>query len=335
MSTAPAYKVEDRSILLPYYKRFFVEPTLPLIPARVHPNTITHAGHLLCLGAVMLLVAAHPSRGWLFLAAMLMLQAYNWCDNADGAHARRTKQSSVLGEFLDHGLDILNTTYIALMTVYALASSPEYAVALVILIPAAASITCWEQAETGVYRMGLLNQIESIFVLSFTMVVDAIYGTGIWHQVRFGPVTAWHFFHLWPIVTIAFGYGRAMWRVHQAGRPVSPALAFLCALGAVAVAGMSHFTSALVAIAFAIGVNLYFGARMLAQRFRNERPRVEPLFVVGALLLGGFCVARRLGFTISNEAGTALTVLGCAVYGASSLREARDGIASLSRLEQP
>ena len=38
--TDPAlkYSVQDRSILLPYYKRFLVEPLLPAIPQKLDPN---------------------------------------------------------------------------------------------------------------------------------------------------------------------------------------------------------------------------------------------------------------------------------------------------------
>jgi len=35
---ALAYSVQDRSLLLPYYKRFLVEPLLPFIPASVNPT---------------------------------------------------------------------------------------------------------------------------------------------------------------------------------------------------------------------------------------------------------------------------------------------------------
>jgi hypothetical protein len=333
MSSTVAYKADDRSILLPYYKRFFVEPTLPFIPASVHPNTITHAGHLLCLSGLLLLAATNPSRGWIFIAVMVLLQAYNWCDNADGAHARRTRQSSVLGEFLDHGLDVLNTLYIGLMTILALGSSPEYAIALAILIPAAPPMTIWEQTETGVYRLGLLNQIESIFVLSFVMVVDALFGRGVWHQIRLGPLTAYDFFHLWPMSTIVFGYARAMWRVYRAGRPVGAALAFLCAHGAVAVAGVSHATSLHAAIALSIGVNVYFGARMLALRFRGERSRVEALLVAVAVGLGAYGFLHQRGFSLPGDVGAALTVVACAVIGFQSLRETRDSMQSLARLQ--
>lgn len=326
------YRVEDKSILLPYYKRFLVEPLLPYIPAGVSPNAITHVGHAANLAAVALLLGTGASRGWPCVAAAALMQLQVWCDNADGGHARRTNQCSPLGEFLDHGLDVLNTLYIGLMTILALGSSPEYAIALAILIPAAPPMTIWEQTETGVYRLGLLNQIESIFVLSFVMVVDAVFGRGIWHQIRVGPLSAWHFFHLWPIVTILFGYGRAMWRVHQAGRPVGPALAFLCAHGAVAVAGVSHATSLHAAIALSIGVNVYFGARMLALRFRAERPRVEPLLVALALGLGAYGALRTQGVSLPADAGAALTVLVCAVIGLQSARETRDSMQSLERI---
>ena len=39
--TPPAYKADDRSVLLPYYRRFCVDPFLPFIPAKMKPNTTT------------------------------------------------------------------------------------------------------------------------------------------------------------------------------------------------------------------------------------------------------------------------------------------------------
>ena len=57
MPPAPAYRVEDRSVLLPHYKRLLVDPVLAHVPARLSPNAITHVGHLLCLSALLVLVA--------------------------------------------------------------------------------------------------------------------------------------------------------------------------------------------------------------------------------------------------------------------------------------
>src|SRR4051794_35498998 len=159
---SPEYKVVDRSILLPFYRRFLVDPVLPLLPARLNPNTITHVGHFINLGGTVLLLALWPKRGWPFAAAMVLLQVYMWCDNADGAHARRTNQCSALGEFLDHGLDALNTVYIAYLTAMALGLPPMGWVTIALVIPGAGAVTYWEQTQTGVFRLGLLNQVESV-----------------------------------------------------------------------------------------------------------------------------------------------------------------------------
>src|SRR5262249_4649696 len=148
--------------------------------ARLNPNTITHTGHLLNLTGTIFLLAMWPKRGWPFVVAMLTLQLYTWCDNADGAHARRTNQCSALGELLDHGLDSLNTVYMAYLTAMALGVPPAWWVALALIIPGAGAVTYWEQAQTGVFRLGLLNQLESVTVLSTALVVSAIFGSSIW-----------------------------------------------------------------------------------------------------------------------------------------------------------
>lgn len=333
MSEAPVYRADDRSLLLPFYKRWMVEPTLPYIPTRVHPNSITHTGHLLCFVAAALLVAANARRGWVFFAAMVLLQAYNWCDNADGAHARRTRQSSATGEFLDHGLDLLNTTYIAVMTIYVLGSSPEYTVMLAMLIPGAAAMTCWEQTETGVFRMGLLNQIESVAVLSLTMVVTGIYGTEVWRQMHVGPVSLWQALHLWPIATILFGKVRSLQRVASVDRPIAPALAFLAAQVAIAIAGVGGDISTLSAVALTTGVNLYFGARMLSLRLRAERSPVDPIFLVTAALIGAIPLLRVAGVAVDPGFVVALTAVVVTVLALSSMRYVRAGFASLQRME--
>lgn len=333
MAKAPVYEADDRSLLLPHYKRWLVEPTLRFIPARVHPNVITHAGHLFNLAAIVLLVALRPSRGWIFLASMALLQFYCWADNADGAHARRTKQSSAFGEFLDHGLDVLNTTYIGLMTIYTLGSGPGYAIALAILIPGAAATTCWEQTETGVFRMGLLNQIESIVVLSATMVVSGIYGTHIWRELHLGPVTAYDFFHLWPIATISFGMLRSIARVYAAKRSIAPELAFLGIHGLIAATALTHAVPTVVAVAFAVAVNIFYGMRMLSLRLQGGHARVEALFVIGSVALTMVLLGAATGHTLDSPLGAALAVGACVIYGFSSLQQARDGVITLERIE--
>ena len=129
------YVVRDRSVLLPLYKRFVVDPLLPAIPRRVHPNLITHVGHLVNALGVAVLVASHARPAWTYLAAIAAVQVYVFCDNADGGHARRTKQCSPGGELLDHGLDLLNVTYIAIVAALALGATAAWTAAIVIVLP--------------------------------------------------------------------------------------------------------------------------------------------------------------------------------------------------------
>lgn len=88
------------------------EPVLPLIPASVTPNTITLVNH----GCNWLLLAAGCSArsfpqhtvSLLVLAAVLNFLCM-MMDCLDGMHARRTGQTSKLGELLDHYLDAIHT----------------------------------------------------------------------------------------------------------------------------------------------------------------------------------------------------------------------------------
>ena len=56
-----------------------------------------------------------------------------------------------IGEFLDHGLDKLNTVYIGLSDgVWRSARPPIWWVVITLLIPGAAGVAYWEQSNTGV-----------------------------------------------------------------------------------------------------------------------------------------------------------------------------------------
>jgi len=333
MANAPVYKAEDRSILLPYYKRFLIEPTLPLIPARIHPNSITHAGHLMCLAGAGVLVATQPTRGWIFFLAGFLLFAYLWADNADGAHARRTKQSSAFGEFLDHGLDILNTVYIAVITALTLGTPGHWTVAMVILIPAGASITCWEQTQTGVYRLGLLNQIEAIVVMLFTMATSALLGTEFYRTISFHGFSLFDFLVWWPTTTITFGYGRAIWRVAKEKGPLAPALVYLAILSCIMIGAKMGWFSTLVACAFATAANVLFGVRMLVLRLEGEPPRVEKPLVAALMGLVAFLAYRAAGFAVDHVFGVVIATVVCIGFALLAALDTQKGVQVLARVE--
>ena len=330
-----AYKVDDRSILLPYYRRFIVDPFLRFIPAAVNPNSITHAGHQLNLIGTALLVGLWPERGWPFLLAMVLLQAYMWCDNADGAHARRTNQCSAFGEFLDHGLDQLNTVYIGYLTAMALGVPPIWWVVIALIIPGAGAVTYWEQSQTGIFRLGLLNQVESLTVLSMALTMSAIYGRNGWTQWSiFGVISVQKAMLAWSTSTILFGKVRSMVRVASLrGLPaVLPIVGLLSFGGAIVLATYFGAVSAIAGVTLATGANVYFGMRMLANRLHGETPRLGGVLVGGTAVLLGLAASSHYGHAPGPLVGPALAVVVCAVFGLHAIGDTRRSIVHLTTI---
>lgn len=299
---ALAYSVRDRSLLLPFYKRFLVEPLLPLIPASVNPNAITHGGHVLNLGALLLLlVTADRNQRWPFFAVAVLVHVYLWCDNADGGHARRTNQCSAKGEFLDHGLDLLNATYVACMTVVTLGAPPFWSVAAAVVVPATAAVTYWEQAETGVFQLGLFNQIEAIFALSIALIARGVLGADVIASVHVAGVSL-------PVVILAVVsmtsllaiFGSTVRVAKKRGRlgPATAPYAFGVAVVLAAATGALG-TSALIVAGAAVFI--FHGIRQLTLRVRGERPLLEPGVLVAAATLLGLVAYRRLFGDVSAE----------------------------------
>ncbi|HEY4117593.1 MAG TPA: CDP-alcohol phosphatidyltransferase family protein [Byssovorax sp.] len=329
--------MEDRSFLLPYYQRWLVKPLLPLLPASLNPNTITHAGHLMNCTAACLVVLLWPQRGPIPVIAALLLNAYCWCDNADGAHARRTNQCSPMGEFLDHGLDQLNTVYMGYLTAYALGASPIWWVAITLLIPGAAVVTYWEQAATGVMRLGRMNQVESVIVLSSVLVGAAVLGVRFYNDVTILGVPLGLAFLLWSSITIVFGMVRAAIRVASARGaaallPIAPLVVFDGIVFGAAALGV---VSTVAAVAIATGGTVYFGMQMLTFRLHGERPRVEK-HLLGGAVVGALLIAwRLLGGPIDPLAGPVLVTLAIVVYGALAILAARSNVVRIGRMAAP
>jgi phosphatidylglycerophosphate synthase len=327
------YKVDDRSILLPYYRRYVVDPLLPFIPARVNPNTITHAGHLLNLAGTAILVGLWPDQGWPFVLAMVLLQLYMWCDNADGAHARRTNQCSAFGEFLDHGLDQLNTVYIGYLSAMALGVPAIWWVIIALTIPGAGAVTYWEQSQTGIFRLGLLNQVESLTVLSVALTMSAVFGRYGWTQWSlFGVISLQKAMLLWSTSTILFGNVRSMARVAAARGPIAvlPVVGLLGFGGAIVLAAHLGAISAVAGVTLATGANVYFGMRMLANRLHGETPRLGGVLVAGTAILLGLTGSSRYGYPLSPLVGPGLAVVVCGVFGLLAIGDTRRSIVHLA-----
>lgn len=319
--TPPTYRVQDRSILLPLYRRVLLEPLLPRVPASVSPNSITWAGQALLLVGVVTLLALRPRQGVAFAFAAVTLQLYVWCDNADGGHARRTGQCSPRGEFLDHGLDAVAVVEIALLTALALGVSPGWCVALTLVIPTAATVTYWEQSHTGMFHLGLLNQIESTVLLSASLTLSAVCGDGVFARIALAGVSLRDALCVWTVVQIAVGIARGMRRVAAvdpgAFGSIVPLGAFDAAVGLAAVSGA---VPPWHAVAVGAAGNVFLGLRMLVHRLGHERPVADPLALGAAAVLGLAALAP------GRLPGAALAAALAGVFSAAAIRDFREGL---------
>lgn len=96
------------------------KPFLALIPASWHPNHITFLNHICNWMLLTLTFSAHYLKlsypeytSFLYIVCAILNFACMTLDCLDGMHARKTKQCSKLGEFLDHWLDALHVPMVA------------------------------------------------------------------------------------------------------------------------------------------------------------------------------------------------------------------------------
>ena len=101
------YKNFDNTILTYYYSKIWNKLEL-FIPNIIHPNIITLCG-LISLSMSYIYSNyqyGNYQYGNYYMAIGTIL--YFTFDGIDGIHARRTKQTSIIGEYLDHIIDLIN-----------------------------------------------------------------------------------------------------------------------------------------------------------------------------------------------------------------------------------
>ncbi|CAF9910364.1 hypothetical protein IMSHALPRED_009176 [Imshaugia aleurites] len=105
-------------------------------------------------------------------------------DNVDGKQARRTGQSSGLGELFDHGIDSLNCTLASLCETAAMALGPTPKGVFTALIPCLPMFfSTWETYHTHTLYLGYFNgPTEGLILACTVMILSGCYGPQIWHQ---------------------------------------------------------------------------------------------------------------------------------------------------------
>lgn len=264
-----AYQVEDRELLLGFYKKAFWNRLVPRIPAHITPNTLTIAGQVLAVAGAVTCGAATFGYPILYLLSAMMFVAYLTFDNIDGPHARATGQTSPLGEFLDHGLDGMASASVLLATCFML-HVDGVTMGLMCAIGALGfCIVFWEQFRTGLLVIPRVSSTEGVTLLSLALTVMAIGGEPSWLRFSTDSITVGTLL----VVAMLIGYAAAcvppIARAWQKGvRPwdLIPVIAVLGAQVAFAALGAK-------AILPAVGAGL-IGAditcRIIIHRHRGE-----------------------------------------------------------------
>ena len=223
------------------------------------------------------------------LAAAVLIFAYVSLDNMDGAHARRTQQSSRLGEFLDHWLDTLNNGFVVLGACLAVGLEPL----LTLLVFSAATLAFFgvqlELRYTGVFRMGRIADIEGNTAVSGLYIVIALFGNDIFFGELFsgGPTIA-TLIGLGVMGQALMTLGTAAGRLRDHISDFFPILLCLALLIAWLIQG-SFSSMGILIIAFF--VNPVFTSRPILFRLLGRSTLTADWVAIGAVALGGLASA--------------------------------------------
>ena len=186
-----AYKVDDQELLLGFYKKLVWDRLVPKIPASVTPNSLTIVGQVLAVaGAVVCGVASAFSFPILYLVSAIFFLAYLTFDNIDGPHARRTGQTSPLGEFLDHGLDGMASASLLVAAMFVLKVDGVLMALLCAVGALGFCIVFWEQFRTGLLVIPKVSTTEGVTLLAVLQLVMAVGGEPSWMRFSLDHVTA-------------------------------------------------------------------------------------------------------------------------------------------------
>jgi len=181
------YHGSDQSYLTPFWQPFW-EWCVTLLPLWLAPNLVTFLGFLGILLQYFLTIfftltldgTKVPS--WVWFVNSLALFWYMTMDAIDGKQARRTQNSSALGELFDHGCDALSTMLQIVTIIVATQLGNSYwGLTVMITIHSTFFFAIWEQYYTGVLRLSALTGPTEALLTAITInLLTGIYGPSFW-----------------------------------------------------------------------------------------------------------------------------------------------------------
>lgn len=270
------YRFTDHSIMLRLLERAFFAPIVRALPRRITPNQITITGQLAAVAAFALVVIARPlgAAGYVGLAALAGF--YVLADSIDGLFARHTRQTSRLGELLDHWLDAISVPLIVLSFGLALPADPRLVFAATLVTSFLHFATFLHGFRLGFVHLGAIGIAEGTGVAALVCVFAAVAGTELLARpVLLGFSTA-----SLMLAALVVGGSTALWSMRGLARHLRDFLFIAVLFAAVAV----WFAWGRLSPALAGALVIALGSRLEGQVIR-ARLLQEPLVLRDPLLL--------------------------------------------------
>ena len=161
------YNCIDKSILLPYFKKYYVSIFFKVVPFWLTANFITLISTFFIFALlVIVLLSENITTASNTLVIIFCLHTYIVGDHLDGMQAKHTKTSSPLGEFLDHYLDVFNGAIILYVFVIYLESIPPLVFYFFVYLNSIAfAVTLYEELERNELFFGVLGTLEGVILL--------------------------------------------------------------------------------------------------------------------------------------------------------------------------
>ncbi|ORX46677.1 hypothetical protein BCR36DRAFT_356789 [Piromyces finnis] len=181
------YNAVDKSYVSKYILKPYWEFCTKLFPLSMAPNLITLTGFgfmliNLILAIILVPDLEGPTYRWFYISCSLGLWLYSTFDNVDGKQARRTKQSSPLGELFDHGCDSLNCAVGSVVEAAALGLGQTYYTYIFSMITIFTFFySTWENFYTGRLYLGYVNgPTEGLILGTVIMFLSGVFGPEMW-----------------------------------------------------------------------------------------------------------------------------------------------------------
>lgn len=217
------YSSVDKSLLSKHVLKPFYNKFIHLFPRWMAPNLVT----LLGLGFVMLNLSCvlyfNPTFDqecprWVYIANAIGLFLYQTFDACDGIQARRTGQSSPLGELFDHCCDAVNTTLEVLIFCSVVNTGYSWAVvASQFATLLNFYLSTWEEYHTGtLFLSEFSGPVEGILLIIGIYLTTAFTGPQFWHRPFFMEYSLMDLYLVFAGVGLAANIVYASLNVHKA-----------------------------------------------------------------------------------------------------------------------